>query len=226
MAVPLERALGARIGAACASLHGAHGVALRTGTAVAGLAVDDGRVRGVELADRSVVPADVVLAGIGVTPTTGWLEGSGLEVRDGVVVDATLHAAEGVVVAGDMARWWDEAAGTDRRIEHWTNAAEQGIHAGRSLLAGREAADAYRPVPYFWSDQYDVKIQMLGTPAPDDDVEVVDGSVEEQRFVALYGRAGALTGAIAFSRPRQLMGFRALLERGAAFDEALAVLSA
>ncbi|MDE3087232.1 MAG: FAD-dependent oxidoreductase [Acidobacteriota bacterium] len=223
--VPLERALGARMGAACAALHGAHGVALRTGTAVSGLAVEEGGVRGVELAEGSVVPADVVLVGIGVAPATGWLEGSGLELRDGVVSDATLHAADGVVVAGDLARWRDEAAGTDRRIEHWTNAAEQGMHAARSLLAGREAAEAYRPVPYFWSDQYDVKIQMLGTPSPDDDVEVVDGSVDEERFVAVYGRAGTLTGAIAFSRPRQLMGFRPLLEGGASFEEALALLA-
>ena len=223
--VPLERALGERMGAACAALHGAHGVELRTGTAVAGLALDGARVRGVELADDSVVPADVVLVGIGVEPATHWLEGSGLEVRDGVVVDATLHAADSVVVAGDAARWWDESAGAERRIEHWTNAAEQGMHAGHSLLAGREAAEAYRPVPYFWSDQYDVKIQMLGTPAPDDDVEVVEGSVEEQRFVAVYGRAGRLTAALAFSRPRQLMGFRPLLERGAPFEEAVELLA-
>ena len=81
---------------------------------------------------------------------------------------------------------------------------------------------AYVPVPYFWSDQYDVKIQVIGHPHPDDDVVVVDGSVPEKRFVALYGRAGRFMAALGFSRPRQLMAYRPLLEAGASFDDALA----
>lgn len=238
--VPLARVLGQEMGEACAGLHRSHGVDLRTGTAVAAIRTDTdtdsdtgtstdggaGRVTGVELLDGTVIPADVVLIAIGVRPTTDWLEGSGLELRDGVVADATLHAADGVVVAGDMARWWDEDYGMERRVEHWTNAAEQGAHAARSLLAGRRGAEAYRPVPYFWSDQYDVKIQMIGIPDPDDTVEVVEGSVEGGRFVAIYGRQGRLSAALGFGRPRQLMGFRPLLERRAPFDEARVLLSA
>ena len=181
-----------------------------------------GAVDGVELVDGAVLDADVVVIGIGVVPTTGWLEGSGLEISDGVVADATLHAADDVVVAGDVARWFDEGLGAHTRIEHWTNAAEQGVAAARSLLAGRAAASPYVPVPYFWSDQYDVKIQVIGYPGPDDDVVVVDGSVREGRFVALYGRGGKLSAALGFSRPRQLMGYRPLLEAGASFDDALA----
>jgi len=177
----------------------------------------------VELEDGTQMAADVVLVAIGVVPTTGWLDGSGLEVRDGVVADSTLHAADDIVVAGDLARWFDEGLGGEVRIEHWTNASEQGIASARSLLAGRAEARAYVPVPYFWSDQYDVKIQMLGHPRPQDDVVVVEGSIAERRFVALYGRDGLLTGALAFSRPRQLMGYRQLLENRASFDEALAV---
>lgn len=223
--VPLARVLGEEMGASCAALHRAHGVELRTGVAVAGLRTrGDGAVSGVELADGDVVPADVVVVGIGVTPTTDWLIGSGLELDDGVVADATLHAAGAVVVAGDLARWFDEEIAGHRRIEHWENAAEQGRHAAESLLAGRAGAQPYRPVPYFWSDQYEVKIQVLGLPAPDDDVVVVDGSTDSGRFVAVYGRSGTLSGALAFSRPRQLMAFRPLLERRASFDEALAVL--
>ena len=224
--VPLARVLGEEMGAACAALHGRNGVKLRTGTGVAGLQTEPAgggrRVRGVELADGSVEAADVVVVGIGVEPTTEWVEGSGLEVRSGIVADATLHAADGVVVAGDVARWLDEDLGTDIRIEHWTNAAEQGLHAAKSLLAGRRAAAAYRPVPYFWSDQYDVKIQVLGHPRPDDEVVVVDGSVESGRFVALYGRQGRLAAALGFGRPRQLMGYRSLLEDHATFGEARA----
>jgi 3-phenylpropionate/trans-cinnamate dioxygenase ferredoxin reductase subunit len=223
--VPLARALGEEMGAACAALHERNGVRLRTGVGVAGLCTEgEGaarRVTGVELADGSVEPAEVVVVGIGVEPVTAWLEGSGLELRDGVVADATLHAADGVVVAGDVARWPDQRTGTELRVEHWTNAAEQGVHAARSLMAGREAAMPYEPVPYFWSDQYDVKIQVLGIPGPDDEVRVVDGSVGEGRFVALYGREGRLTAALGFGRPRQLMGFRSLLEDRASMAEAL-----
>jgi NADPH-dependent 2,4-dienoyl-CoA reductase/sulfur reductase-like enzyme len=226
LAVPLGRVLGNEMGALCAALHRDNGVALRTGVGVAGLRTEaDGagrRVTGVELADGDVVDADVVVVGIGVVPATDWLEGSGLEVHDGVVSDATLHAADDVVVAGDLARWFDAGAGFHRRVEHWTNATEQGAAAARNLLAGRGGALAYAPVPYFWSDQYDVKIQMIGYPSPDDDVEVVDGSLAERRFVALYGHGGELHAALGFGRPRQLMAYRRLLEEQAGFDEAVA----
>src|SRR6202042_415275 len=98
----------------------------------------------------------------------------------------------------------------------------QGMAAPRNLLAGRSRAVPYTPVPYFWSDQYETKIQVIGHPRPDDEMVVVDGSLEERRFVALYGRDGVLTGAVGCSRPRQLMGFRPLVEAQVRFDEALA----
>jgi NADPH-dependent 2,4-dienoyl-CoA reductase/sulfur reductase-like enzyme len=218
--VPLERALGPEMGVACAALHLDNGVELRTGTGVSDL-----RAGEVELADGSLVRADAVLVGIGVAPNTEWLDGSGLEVRDGVVADATLHAADRVVVAGDVARWYDQGIGRHLRIEHWTNASDQGAVAARNLLLGRNAAKPYVPVPYFWSDQYDTKIQMIGIPEPDDEVVVVDGSPSEHRFVAIYGREGRLTAALGFSRPRPLMQYHPLLERGASFDEALAQTS-
>jgi len=223
---PLAQALGEEIGAACGALHVDHGVDLRTGVAVSGIrsSGDSGSgatVTGVELADGSMVEADVVVVGIGVSPTTAWLEGSGLELDDGVVADKTLHAADDVVVAGDVARWHDAREGRIVRVEHWTNASEQGPAAARSLLAGRAHASPFETVPYVWSDQYDVKIQLLGLPDPEDDVVIVDGSLEDRRFVALYGRSGRLTAALGFGRPRQLMAYRSLLESGAGFDEAL-----
>ena len=213
--VPLARVLGDRMGAACAALHADHGVEVRAGVSVARLVTEGStageRVTGVALLDGSVLPADVVVVGIGVVPTTDWLVDSGLDLDDGVRADATLHAADDVVVAGDLASWFDQRIGVEIRIEHWTNASDQGMAAARSLLAGRRRADPYTPVPYFWSDQYDTKIQVIGHPHPDDEIVVVDGSVEERRFVALYGRAGILTAALGFSRPRQLMGFRPLV---------------
>ena len=230
--VPLGRVLGDAMGAVCGALHADHGVEVRVGVGVAGLRTEervtrtgDGggrRVTGVELADGTVLDADVVVVGIGVVPVTGWLEDSGLELGDGVLADGRLFAAPDVVVAGDVARWTDPGTGTSRRVEHWTNATEQGAVAARNLLAGEAGAVPYLPVPYFWSDQYEVKIQVIGHPSPDDEVVVVEGSTDERRFVALYGRNGRLQAVLGFGRPRQLMAYRPLIESGASFDEALA----
>ena len=112
------------------------------------------------------MPADLVIIGLGVTPATEWLDGSGLRVDDGVVCDAT-GAVEGgtdIVAAGDVARWWHPLYERHLRVEHWDHAGRQGAAAARNLLAGRDAAQEYDEVPYFWSDQYDVKVQMLGVP--------------------------------------------------------------
>lgn len=232
LATPLSNALGTMVGEACGRLHAAHGVDLRTGAAVAAVhrpgaagGADEGLAGRVALADGSSVAADVVVVGIGVVPSVSWLAGSGLEVDDGVVCDGSLFCADGVVAAGDVARW-DWAAGGEGpvRIEHWQLAAEMGVAAARSLLGGRAGAPAFEPVPYFWSDQYGVRIQVLGHPRPDDEVEVVDGSVAEGRFVALYGRRGRLAAALGVSRPRQLMAFRPLLAGGASLAEARALL--
>jgi NADPH-dependent 2,4-dienoyl-CoA reductase/sulfur reductase-like enzyme len=219
--VPLGRALGDEMGNACAALHHDHGVDLRVGVAVAGFE-GGGRVERVLLSDGNAVDADLVVVGVGVDPATEWLEGSGLVLGNGVVCDASCFAsAPGVVAAGDVARWHNPLFGIDMRVEHWTNAAEQGTAAVRALLAGA-GAEVFAPVPYFWSDQYDVKIQFVGIGGPGDEVRVVDGSVEEHRFVAIYGRAGRLVGALAFSRPRLLMAYRRLIAERASWEDALA----
>jgi NADPH-dependent 2,4-dienoyl-CoA reductase/sulfur reductase-like enzyme len=220
--VPLSRGLGDRMGAACAALHLDHGVDLRCGVGVSGFE-GDSRVTGVRLSDGAVVPADVVIVGVGVSPATAWLESSGLELNDGVVCDEFCRAAPGVYVAGDVARWTNPLFGESMRVEHWTNAAEQGQAAAENVLAGEGAGTSFAPVPFFWSDQYDVKIQFVGRSRPGDDVEVVDGSLEAHRFVALYGRAGRLVGCLGFSRPRLVMQYRRLLAEGASWDEALAL---
>ncbi len=219
MPTPLSRVLGDEMGQVCADVHRDHGVDLRTGVGVAAVE-GDRRVERVALTDGSTVEADVVVVGIGVIPNTEWLDGSGLTVDDGVVCDATCLAAERVVAAGDVARWPNELFGETMRVEHWDNAAQQGSHAARRLLD--EVAGPFTPVPWFWSDQYDRKIQLAGRVRGDDEVRVVTGSVEERRFAAVYGRSGRITGVLGFNRPRHVMRYRALIEQGASFDEALA----
>jgi len=219
---PMVRGLGPVLGNALGDLHRDHGVDLRLEAGVAGFEGTD-RVEAVLMGDGSRVDADVVVVGIGVRPATDWLDGSGLRVDDGVECDATCQAAPGIVAAGDVARWpsglYD---GASMRLEHWTNAAEQGAFVGRRLLAADDAAPVFDPVPFVWSDQYDVKIQVAGSVRGDDQIEVVDGSLEERRFVAAVGRAGRLVGAVGFGRPRVLMQYRRLIAERASFEDALA----
>jgi len=224
LSAPLARVLGEEMGAVSAEVHREQGVDLRCGVGVDGLDADsNGRVCAVRLSDGSTIDADVVVVGIGVVPNTEWLVGSGLELDDGVVCDSTLSAGPGVVAAGDVARWPNQRFGETMRVEHWDNAVEQGVYAARRLLADDDAElEPFSPVPWFWSDQYQIKIQMAGRIRADDQMEIVTGSVEERRFAALYGRAGRLVGVLGFNRPRHVMHYKTLIHDGASFDEALA----
>jgi 3-phenylpropionate/trans-cinnamate dioxygenase ferredoxin reductase component len=218
--VPLERSLGPRMGAVMADVHRDHGVDVRLGVGVVG--IDGGeRVERVRLTDGTVLTADLVVVGIGVSPNTGWLDGSGLTIDNGVVCDATCLAAPGVVAAGDVARWPNARFDEVMRVEHWDNAIEMGAHAARTLLAGPGRALPFSPVPWFWSDQYDRKVQLAGRTGAGDTVEVVSGTVEERRFVALYGRGGRVVGVLGMNRPAQVMRWRSLLEQPTSWDDAL-----
>jgi len=221
--VPLERALGTQLGAVMAEVHRDHGVDVRLGVGVDGLEGAD-RVEAVRLADGSVVEAEVVVVGIGVTPNVDWLAGSGLDVDDGVVCDETLLAAPGVVAAGDIARWPSARYREYLRVEHWETAIEMGEAAAHRLLAEDRGTEPSRfdPVPWFWSDQYDRKIQLAGRSSADDDVEVVHGSLDERRFVALYGRDGTVAGVLGMNRPAHVARLRPLVESRVPWDEGLA----
>jgi 3-phenylpropionate/trans-cinnamate dioxygenase ferredoxin reductase component len=228
--VPLRNVLGPLIGSHFASLHESHGVDLRTGVgiqAVRRVAGGEGGGPGrlaVELSGGETFHADVVVVGIGVLPTTDWLADSGLTVDNGVVCDERLFAADGIVAAGDVARWQWRRDGSEEliRIEHWQVAAEAGVAAARSLVAGRADASPFEPVPYFWSDQYGIRLQVLGSPRGSDEVHIAEGSPEEGKFLALFGRADRLRGVMAIGKPRQLMGYRPLLAEGSSWADALA----
>ena len=219
--VPLQRVLPGTIGAFVADLHRSHGVDVRLGVGIDSLvAGDDGRVRAVRLADGSEVEASVVVVGIGAAPALGWLDGSGLDLLSpgeggGVRCDATMLAAPGIVAAGDVAAWPNPHFGGEMmRVEHWENAIDQGTHAGRRLLTELDAdqgdgpIDPFSSVPWFWSDQYDAKIQMVGRAGPGDEAVVVDGSIGEGRFVALFRRDGQCRAALGVNRPRLVMQAR------------------
>jgi 3-phenylpropionate/trans-cinnamate dioxygenase ferredoxin reductase subunit len=206
-------------------MHEAHGVRLHLGTTVAGVAESGDGTIVAELSDGVRVEADGLLVGVGATPNVGWLEGSGLEVGpSGVACDETLLVAPGVVAAGDLARWM--LPGPDGRlapvrVEHRTTAAEQGDHAAATLLGDREP---FVPVPYVWSDQYGLKIQVLGLPQPEDETVVVAGDVADGRAVIACGRAGRLSAVIGLGMPRALMQLRPLLVNGAGLEEASGLL--
>ncbi len=219
---PLERGLGRKLGSYLAEIHREQGVSLHLGVGVSRF-VGTGRVEALELSDGSRVAADAVLVGIGAAPATQWLEGSGLELADGVVCDAACRATRApfVVAAGDVARWPNALFGESMRIEHWTNATEQADHAVATLLAGESGGAPFTPVPFVWSDQYDRKLQIAGRFGPDDESQLVDGSLEERRFAMVFGRAGKLRGVLGMNRPRVVMKYRALIRDGVSFDEAL-----
>ena len=221
--VPLVRAVGEQVAPAVAALHARAGTELRCGAGV--LAVEgDERVERVVLTDGTVLPADLVVVGTGAVPSTGWLEGSGLVLDDGVVCDEALRAAPGVWAAGDVARWRHGGPGETVRLEHWTAAAEQGAHAGRSA-ADPSTAAPFRTVPYAWSDLYGRRLQVVGTTAGADEVHVV-GDVDGPSWLALYRRGDRLAGAFAVDLPGRIMKHRRLIAASASWDEALGLAAA
>ena len=217
---PLLAALGKELAPRWAELHREHGVDLRVGVGVDAF-VGDRQVEGVRLTDGSQIPADLVIVGLGVAPATGWLDGSGLRLDDGVICDAT-GAAEGdtqdatVVAAGDVARWWHPLYERHLRTEHWEDAGRQGAAAARTLLAGPQRAEAYDELPYFWSDQYDVKLQMLGVPTDYDAFEIIEGNPDAWEFVGAYGRGGR-TIAVLGTVPGRVHAYREAIEKRAEF---------
>ena len=222
---PLARVLGETVGAVVADLHRDHGVDVRLGVGVDRVE-GSGRVERVVLTDGCVVEADVVVVGIGVVPNVAWLEGSGLTLDDGILCDETTLAAPGVVAAGDVARWPNRRFDEVMRVEHWEHALDMAAVAARRLLTSDDDAEPYTPVPWFWSDQYDRKIQMAGRARPDDDVAVVAGSLEDRRFCVLYGRRGRVVGALAMNMPAQVIRYRRAITEGLGWDEALAAAAA
>lgn len=220
LATPLVRGLGEKLGAIVAERFQKEGVNLRLGVGVEGFAGDD-QVEGVVLSDGTTLPCEIVVVGIGVRPATDWLEGSGLDLTNGVLCDESGGTAlADVYAAGDVARWAAPTGGEAHRYEHWTHAVEQGVHVAKRILEG-PGVGTLQLTPYVWSDQFDMRIAIAGETEPHDEEHVAHGSIEEGRFLMLFGREGQLCGAVAFKRPRQLHAARRLIAEGASFARAV-----
>ncbi|MFF3754679.1 NAD(P)/FAD-dependent oxidoreductase [Streptomyces sp. NPDC002018] len=197
---PMANQLGHPVAGLLAELHTGHGVRLRPGSGVRGLTGGGGTVTGVSLDNGDTLPADLVLVAIGADPVTGWLHGSGLRVDNGLVCDSRCRAAEGIYAVGDVARWHHDRLGALLRLENRTNATEQAMAVAAGLLGGERP---YTPVSYFWTDQFDAKIQVYGVVPADAEMSVVDGDPATGRFVARFRREGAVTGVLGWNMPKQ-----------------------
>jgi 3-phenylpropionate/trans-cinnamate dioxygenase ferredoxin reductase subunit len=221
---PLVRVLGPIAAEKVAALHTSNGVTLHVGVTVSEVLRDpDGSVRGVRLSDGAEIEGSDIVVGIGIVPDVDWLEGSGVELQDGIVCDGTGRTtAPNVFALGDAAQWWHDLAGKHRRVEHWTSTADQAAVVASAIVGGSVEEPTLRAAPYFWSDQYDVKIQGIGFIDADDHVDEM--SIRD-RSVLLYSRDGIVRGVVGFSIPGAVMRTKPLIERGASVAEALELLT-
>jgi 3-phenylpropionate/trans-cinnamate dioxygenase ferredoxin reductase subunit len=220
LSAPLARVLGDRVADEVTALHAAAGVELRCRVSVVGSRSSDGR-RQLLLSDGTTVDASVVLVGIGVLPEVDWLAGSGIAVDDGVLCDAYGRTSvPGVWAAGDVSRWFEPWSGGRERVEHWTSAADQGVAVARDIMGQGTPLDV---VPYFWSDQYATKLQVLGRPRPDDDVTLLRVGPAGDRLLGVYGRDGRVTGIVGANAARWVMRMRSLIAASATYEDALAL---
>jgi NADPH-dependent 2,4-dienoyl-CoA reductase/sulfur reductase-like enzyme/ferredoxin len=228
----LRRVLGERVGTVVADIQGRAGVDVRLGTKITDWQ-DHGDIIRLRLDDGDLIDADFVVLGLGSEPRTEWLRDSGLDVSDGVLCAPTCHAIDHwgrptphVVAAGDVARWPNLRFDAEpRRTEHLIHAVEMGQHAADALLRGPERAARFAPVPRFWSEQHGTRIQAVGIPSLGTDVEITEGSLRAERFVARYTRetpyGPQIVAAVAFDMPLELLDYRDQIGRSRPRSRAL-----
>jgi 3-phenylpropionate/trans-cinnamate dioxygenase ferredoxin reductase subunit len=217
LSAPLVRQLGQPVADKCLQLHADRGAKVLCGRGVEQVLSRGRAVRGVVLDNGRELPADLVLVAIGSVPAVDWLSGSGLTLDNGIVCDEFCEAAPGVVAAGDVACWPHPRYGY-LRVEHRLNATEHGAAAAMTLLGKREP---FAPVPYFWTDQYDVKIQAYGVPTEGSEFQVVEGELGDERFAALYSDGKTVTAALTWNMPRAAVKLRAKVMAELPWSQAL-----
>jgi 3-phenylpropionate/trans-cinnamate dioxygenase ferredoxin reductase subunit len=205
---PLERVLPPMLGQLYMRLHTEHGVDFRTGVAITDLEPDgDGVIAHAASGER--YPADVIVVGIGMVPNDDLALRAGLAVENGVLVDEQLRTSDAAVFAiGDIANAPQPLLGGGRRrVEHWQNAQHQARTAAKNMLGGHEV---FAEVPWVWSDQYDVTLQITGQPLPTDRVHL-RGDIDGWQFSAVLTRDGILCGCVAFNRADDIRAVRKLM---------------
>ena len=217
---PLIRGLGPILGERVARRHREAGVEFFLGVGVSAFE-GEGQVTGVRLADGRVVPAELVIVGVGAGPAVGWLADSGLSIENGVLCDATgATSRPGVFALGDCARWENARYPERPRFEHWTSAVEQADVVARRIVQGK--SDPHAAVPYVWTDQFDLRLAIAGEFRQDDEMHVCLGHVDEDKFLVLFGRGGKLVGAVGCKRPRELNSARRWIAQDLSFADAVA----
>jgi 3-phenylpropionate/trans-cinnamate dioxygenase ferredoxin reductase subunit len=191
----LYRALGPELGEMFADLHREHGVQFRFGESVSEVRGPGDRAGEVITSSGAALPADIVVVGIGAVPNTGLAADAGLEVANGVVTNAALRTSNPIIcAAGDLASSYHPLLGRRVRVEHWANALNSGPDAARSML-GQDVT--YDPVPYFYSDQYDLGMETAGLPEPGTyDQVVYRGDRPGREFIAFWLRDGAVVAGM------------------------------
>lgn len=216
--VPLALAVGEEAGRFLTTLHHEHDVAIHTDAAVTEILRTSGGLA-VRLADGTVVLADDVLVAIGSVPNTEWLTGSGLIVHNGLMCDEYCAASENVHGVGDVACWRNTLFQTWMRVEHRTNAAEQGMTVARNILGEPRP---FAPVPYFWSDQYGTKFQAYGHLRDHDEALVLDADLPGRQLLVAYRKDDRLVGVLAAGKsPKLLRAWRALIAAATPWTAAL-----
>jgi NADPH-dependent 2,4-dienoyl-CoA reductase/sulfur reductase-like enzyme len=213
----MARGLGPVLGQVLAGRHADHGVVLRLGRSVV-RAEGTGRVERLLLDDGRTVDADLVVVGVGADPAVGWLAGSGLAVDGGLCCDACLRArgTDAVYAVGDVARWPSARYRGPLRLEHWTNAGEAALAVAAAITG---TAAPFDPLPYVWSDQLGVRIQVFGQVGPRDEVVYVAGGPDTAEFVAAAGRDGALHAVVAVGARRAALRWERILRSGATWTD-------
>jgi 3-phenylpropionate/trans-cinnamate dioxygenase ferredoxin reductase component len=215
--VPLEAVLGPQVGGIYRDLHVAHGVKLLTGEGVVGFR-GDRRVEAVETSSGRSLECTLAVVAVGVRPRVALAADAGLAVSDGVDVDERLRtSAPDVFAAGDVARAYHPRYGRHVRVEHWANALNQGIAAGRAMLGGEEP---YARLPYFFSDQYELGMEYIGLHGPDDRL-VVRGAAAELDLHAFWLDAGdRVTAGMHINRWDTIEPIERIIESGLPVDPA------
>jgi NADPH-dependent 2,4-dienoyl-CoA reductase/sulfur reductase-like enzyme len=224
---PLAGALGAAIGQVAAQMQRDAGVDLRCGVLVRGLEGDaDGRLRRARLSDGSTLEVGLAIAALGARRNVEWLDGSGLAAgRWGVACDAGCRAfdvngmvTDDIFVAGDVARFPHPLYDYQLlAMDHWGNAVDQAEIAAHNMTSAEPDRWPHLALPVFWSTQFGTEIKSVGVPSYADEVVVTQGSADERRFVAAYGRHGRITAAVTFGQGMWLEFYAGLIERAAPF---------